>query len=1748
MSTISTTVTSAVYVGPASSYTSPLTVTSTGAVIDTSAGHAVYANSSATVVNYGSISESAGSIADAGVYLLGGGSVDNHGAISSDSVGIDLKAAGQVTNSGTVEGAFVGVALYGGGSVTNAASASITGGNIGVFVIGAAGAVYNSGAIAGTNAEGIYLAAGGSVTNTASGSITGGSAGIVVKSGSGAVYNAGTIAGGGGVYLVGTGGSVTNTASGSITGGYYGVFIAGASGTVDNAGLIAGTSSAGISFVGAYNDTVVDSGTIIGTSGTAVAFAGGDDLMQFQPGYAYIAGTIDGGAGVNTLEFASGSSAGTLTGAGAYFNNFSNGTVDSGASWVLAGSVGFGPGVTMTISGELDDAGTVGNAGSMTVGSTGKLYIDSNATFDNSGTITAGSGAALYGGGSIYLSNAASGTISGGDFGVDAGSGTVINAGVIAGTASIGVSIGDYSNVTNAAGATISGGDFGVDAGNYLTLVNDGVVAGTASMGLFIGDYSNVTNAAGATISGGTYGIDAGNYLTLANDGVIAGTASMGLFIGDHSSVTNTAGATISGGAYGIDAGNYLTVVNDGVITGTASMGLFIGNNVYVSNASGGTISGSTFGIDAGNGVTVLNAGSVSASGTAGVGIYLYGGGSVTNAAGAYIGGYRGIGANGAATIDNFGVIQGSTVGGGTAIGLGAIYGGAGIYLYAGGSVTNEAGGTISGYVGVYASGGGTVTNSGVIEATGNSTIAFGGFFFFNAGVVLRYGGELVNTAGATISGSLGALAAYGSITNEASGVISGTYLGVAIGGPSATTLANSGAISGGLAGVLAAGALVLNRASGSIYGAEFGVFFEGIPGTIDNYGTISGPSRYGVGMYGGGSITNHAGAAITSTYGTGIYFANGDGAVENAGAIAGGIDGVYFTGTSAGVYVVTNAAIGTIIGGYRGVAAAGYATVINSGLMQGGVQPISVAGTALVAGGVGVYLADGGSVTNEAGGTITGYLGVLVAGASGTVINYGAIQGTGTNSTGYSFYNTGVYLRNGGTVINKTGGTLSGWVGVDAKMGSVTNRGHIAGSIIGVELGQYTSNNLVNYGTISGGTSGVDADYAVTNAISGTISGGAGIFMHGIGATVANYGRVVGYGTGAFTAGVEMFYGGTLVNKGLGRITSVHGYGVLMLDEASTVENAGTISGAIGAVYFAGTYANRLIVDPYAVFNGAVAANTGGTNTLEVAATAKGATAMLSGFGGQFTGFQTLQFDVGASWRVAGSFTGTTAIAGFHPSDVLDLTSVAWSPGNTVQLTSGDVLEILNSSSTVLWSVQLLNLSLGMPDYSGDTFSIAYDGHGGTDVTVAPTNQPPVLAVPGAQTDTAKSAISIGGVSITDADNGYSHEAFTVTVSDATGLLSAVVRDGGMVSGAGTNTLTLTGTLVQVNAELATLTYTGAALGGDTISISVNDGRGGSDNKSIGVTVNPATASWVGSSLAAWGNAGNWSGGKVPNDGLTNAVIALGAASPYKVKIYAGQSFTVNQLTIGDAKASFIVAGSLAAAAGVTDTAGDIAMQGGTLTGALSMATGTKLFGIGTLAGAVANSGRIEARDGLLDITGAVTGSGMLQVDLKSTLELGGDAASQTIAFNNGTPGNSALARPVLILDQPSGSFGTITGFALGDTIDLKNTAATSDSYAGGVLTVFNGTTTVATLTIAGSFASDKFALSDDGHGGTNIILTSSSAGIHSGPITADRQATQLVQAIAAHAGTSSVGDLVALERPWLGAAAGAFAASIHH
>ena len=88
--------------------------------------------------------------------------------------------------------------------------------------------------------------------------------------------------------------------------------------------------------------------------------------------------------------------------------------------------------------------------------------------------------------------------------------------------------------------------------------------------------------------------------------------------------------------------------------------------------------------------------------------------------------------------------------------------------------------------------------------------------------------------------------------------------------------------------------------------------------------------------------------------------------------------------------------------------------------------------------------------------------------------------------------------------------------------------------------------------------------------------------------------------------------------------------------------------------------------------------------------------------------------------------------------------------------------------------------------------------------------------------------ATAITGVALAES-GAFTGESFNTTLTDTNGLLSVISEGGASVSGAGTKSLTISGTFAGVNATLATLTENEPTSAADTLVINATDNLGGS-------------------------------------------------------------------------------------------------------------------------------------------------------------------------------------------------------------------------------------------------------------------------------------------------------------------------------
>ncbi|MCA3581277.1 MAG: S-layer family protein, partial [Bradyrhizobium sp.] len=686
-----------------------------------------------------------------------------------------------------------------------------------------------------------------------------------------------------------------------------------------------------------------------------------------------------------------------------------------------------------------------------------------------------------------------------------------------------------------------------------------------------------ITNNSGATISGGTSGIVAvAGAVAVTNSGTIRGNGTY-----DGLDRLPDAGIIVAAGG--------TTITNSGTISGR-SQG--IGTALYfnpstsqlearaigttVTNLAGGTILGElTNAVRLVGGGTITNAGAITSQGASAVSMFAFTGqtlngltsiGTVTNQAGGTItGATRGIVLTGGGVVSNAGTITG-----GVAAGDGS---NAAIIIQAlstqpgkTGTITNT--GTLTGFRGVLlasALSSAEITNSATITGQGNAGIQ-------NDSVGLA---TIRNEFGASITGVTSGVVANGgavAITNAGTIRGTGTYDGF------------DRAPDGGVL-IAAAGSSVSN--SGTISGARFGIstasFFnpsanrlEGraIGTTITNSAgaTIQGDTDDGVRLIGGGTVTN-----------SGII----RGAAQNPTATTDGVSMFGFDGQTPAAGQTTLGSVSNLIGGQiigqrHGILLTGGGSVTNGGTISAGNTAVFIQALSTEAGRT-------AAIANS--GTLTGASGVTVGGAiaSSTLTNSATI--TGTSAVG---------VTNGGAGVMTMSNTLTGRItgatsGVLASTGGIvlTNAGTIRGNgtFDGLDrtpdagvMVTAAGTVITNTGTISGAAQGIGTAMLfnpatsrlealaigteVINRSTGTIRGEAtnAIRLVGGGA-VTNAGTITSQGASAIS--MFAFEGqnltgrtsiGTVTNQIGGRITGLTRG--IVLTGGGVVSNAGTITG----------------------------------------------------------------------------------------------------------------------------------------------------------------------------------------------------------------------------------------------------------------------------------------------------------------------------------------------------------------------------------------------------------------------------------------------------------------------------------------------------------------------------------------------------------------------------------------------------------
>ena len=399
--------------------------------------------------------------------------------------------------------------------------------------------------------------------------------------------------------------------------------------------------------------------------------------------------------------------------------------------------------------------------------------------------------------------------------------------------------------------------------------------------------------------------------------------------------------------------------------------------------------------------------------------------------------------------------------------------------------------------------------------------------------------------------------------------------------------------------------------------------------------------------------------------------------------------------------------------------------------------------------------------------------------------------------------------------------------------------------------------------------------------------------------------------------------------------------------------------------------------------------------------------------------------------------------------------------------------------------------------------------------VTVTGVALTPVLTAPSAITIGTGKAFAISGVSLAETGNTNA-ETFTVTATDTNGLLSAT---GTGITGSGSKALTLTGSLAQVNADLATLTDTDSTTPSDSITLAAADSFGNhAAPKAINVAVNglpvmtaPATAvltagvatSITGLSLAETGNTtGETFTVKLSDtNGLLSATGTGVTGSGTKALTLTGTLAQVNAglATLSDTDATLpsdTIAITATDSLGNSAAAESIAVQFVGTTYTLTPAPVT-------IAGTAENDTIIAANATLISPDQISGGAGANKLVLSG----GG-------SFDLGAPSQLALIQVVSAAEgQAPVTAGNVTGI---QTIYMRNGLNVTLNVASG--TPATGNANPETINIYGRADSSVFNL---GNGTDDVVLGSATETVN-----ASKTGTAVIQGLASQAGALIVGN----------------------
>jgi hypothetical protein len=350
--------------------------------------------------------------------------------------------------------------------------------------------------------------------------------------------------------------------------------------------------------------------------------------------------------------------------------------------------------------------------------------------------------------------------------------------------------------------------------------------------------------------------------------------------------------------------------------------------------------------------------------------------------------------------------------------------------------------------------------------------------------------------------------------------------------------------------------------------------------------------------------------------------------------------------------------------------------------------------------------------------------------------------------------------------------------------------------------------------------------------------------------------------------------------------------------------------------------------------------------------------------------------------------------------------------------------------------------------------------------VTVAATNDQPTITAPGSITVTEDVATALTGISFADVDAEGASE--TATLSVGSGTLAGTSGGGVTVSGSGTTSLTLSGTLANINTFISgsnvTFTTASNATSNVTLTVGVNDGgntgSGGAQTNSTTVTLS-VTAVNDAPTITAPGSI-------TVTEDVATALTGISFAD-----VDAGSASVTATLSVGS--------GTLAGTSGGGVTASGSGTASMTLSGSIANIN-TFISGSNVTFTTASNAtSNVTLTVGIND--GGNTGAGGAQT-ASTTVTLSVTAVNDAPTIT--APGSITVTEDVATA-LTGISFADVDGGSASETVTLSAGSGTLAGTSGGGVTVSGSGTT--SLTLSGSIANINTFIS-----GSNVTFTTAS------------------------------------------------------